>query len=287
VPPVFDPDKCPVEEIERISDFVFIDDCAIPQSPPVIHECPDIGFAMPGGGPGGPGSAGTGSAGPPGPPGGDGKPKKVTVECVEVEGEITDSDECGLDEEGKALFEVLQFRKDCSFRLYCIDEKTVVVDLGGGPSYSVFWQPPGGGCPQWTTCPEINHSVKIGIDEDLGWLRLSGVKADGGEFRMASSGEQSWRMPDEAPSDHSSHLYAGAVSGSCVKLAWTEPGKCGMVYLVGYESSCGEEADQKCIMVELDRGLIKSADVVTVTDCEEEGEADCEMGPCEPHKPCE
>lgn len=293
MPPVFDPTKCPVEEIPRITDFVFIDDCHIPQSPPIIQECPDLDVALPGGGPGGPG--GIGPPGPAGPAGLNGLPKKVTVVCEDqLDNEITDSNACGLDDDDIPLFQVLQFRKNCSFRLYCKDGptdpvtgkefKTVVVDLGGGPSYSVFWQPSGGGCPQWTTCPEINHSVLIGVDDNIGWLRLAGTTA-GGEFRMASGGTQQWRTPKSAPAG-GAYLRAAGVSDSCVQLGWNDAGKSGSLYLVGYYGGCGETAEeQMCIQVSVDCGLITSGQ--GLSDCSADETPNCDFAPCTPYDPCD
>jgi hypothetical protein len=268
-----------------ITDFVFIDDCHIPQSPPIIQECPDLDVALPGGGPGGPG--GIGPPGPPGPAGLNGLPKKVTVVCEDqLDNEITDSNSCGLDDDDIPLFQVLQFRKNCSFRLYCKDGptidgkefKTVVVDLGGGPSYSVFWQPSGGGCPQWTTCPQINHSVLIGVDDNVGWLRLSGTTA-GGEFRMASGGTQQWRTPKSSPSGAGSHLYASDVSGSCVQLDWSGVGVNCTVY-----TYCPDEGSD-CKQLSFTNGILTSAS--GCSSPQTPGSVSCDFNPCTPFDPCD
>jgi hypothetical protein len=77
MPPVFDTSKCSLPSIPAIGDFSFIADCAIPEAPPPIFECPDLSFDLP-------------IAGPAGMPGKDGMPGQLGP-CIDlnINGSVT------------------------------------------------------------------------------------------------------------------------------------------------------------------------------------------------------
>lgn len=232
--PIFDPDRCPVPAIDKLPRTPFILDCEIPEAPGPILECPDTAPPEPqlppldaltiiGGGDGG---------------GRNNCPPGVGLLCTETYNAVPI--------EGEALpVSNLYFRKDSSFRVWGIpsacdpqNKIDALIDIGGGPSDSVFWQPAGGGPPLWTTGLRLGTFVVVGTTEQPGWLLSLGTGGSiwGFAARPAEDSELTaiayWYKPNNVPSP-GSHLICDAANGSYTGLRWSYAGVTGDVTVDG------------------------------------------------------
>jgi hypothetical protein len=222
--PIFDPDKCPVPAIDKLPRDRFITDCTVPDAPDSIQECPDTTPPEPAlplaniealvdignGGGGGGGGGGSGEC-----------PISVGAICTETFAAVPIVDTA-------VPASSIYFRKDSSFRVWgipsqCPGQADVLIDIGGGPPDSVFWQPFGGGPPRWTQGPGIGSYLTVGTVFRPGWIYS--VSEVGGFFGMAAQGSnQFWRMPPAPAPSHARYLMVDAVDGACHGLAWSERG---------------------------------------------------------------
>lgn len=259
---VFDPDRCDVPRLPRLPRIPLVQDCELPEVPAPIFQCPNSPPELPPLPDLPPGGGG-------GPPGDDCRVPVMQTVCNTDNHDITD---------GPLPIRVISVNKAASLRLwstenqFCPGQYNVIIDIGGGPSDSVFWQGVGGVPPRWTQCPKIGHSVEIGTIEQPGWLIQQG---HGGTFAMAPGNQtdQKWRLPNELPEDISGYLMVDAFDGNCLQLAWSPPGATGLI--ITYTGQ----------RVQVERGLIVEI-TPGGTFPANSGEAECEITPCVPFDPC-
>jgi hypothetical protein len=218
---IFDTERCDVPPLERLPSSRFITNCEIPSAPGPIKHCPDLQAAfniqqmlgpsiLP------PDVEDTRRFCEPG----------VGLDCLPTGAFYYN---------GQGLVPVanLFFNKSSSFFFHlvpstrCADKFDIMVDIGGGPPGSIFWQPPGGLPARWTTCPQIANQLTIGSISNTGLLRVWGRR---GEFILMSGGRQTWVTPVTMPgqSGGRQYLFAKNIAGDrCVELDWSYGGVSG------------------------------------------------------------
>jgi hypothetical protein len=264
---IFDPDKCPVPPLPHIPPGRLIEDCEIPPAPDPIRQCPDLStdlFPLPDL-PNVPPGGGTTN------PGGDCRVVKVCNPCIPNVGEFIE--EC-------LPAARLIFRKDCSFRVWaepsdvCENQFDMVVDIGGGPTYSVFWQDAGGVAPKWTTCPQIGHSVTVGGTTQPGWF--FSTNNNGTRLGLAAGEtdeDLNIRFPQRNAEGVNSYLVVDGLTGNCHQLGWSYQGIDATFYTYSGQ------------VVTVRRGLITAVTGVSYTPFNPG--AECPISDCEPYDPCD
>lgn len=213
--PIFDPFKCDVPALDKLPRDRFITDCTIPAPPKPLRQCPDLDtsdFPLP-----------DLPLTPPliDEPSEDCRTTTVKNVCEGTVGNLMD---------GPVAVRNINFRKDSSFRIWgqpsavCPDQFDITVDIGGGPSHSVFWQDVGGDPPKWTTCPKLGHSLTVGTKDQPGWL--FSVSPAGTVFGIAAGDntDQLWRAPNASAPGPNSHLIVVGITGKCHQLGWSYQG---------------------------------------------------------------
>lgn len=264
---IFDPDRCPVPALPHIPPGRLIEDCEIPPAPDPLRQCPDLStdlFPLPDL-PNVPPGGGTPT------PNNDCSIVKVCNPCIPNVGEYIDN--C-------LPAARIGFRKDSSFRVWaepsdvCEDQFDMIVDIGGGPTFSVFWQDAGGEPPRWTTCPQIGHSLTVGGTSQPGWLYS--VNENGMKLGIAAGNgpeHLNLRFPLANAAGVNSYLVVDGLTGDCHQLGWSYQGIDG--YFTSYTGQ----------RVTVQRGLITAIDGVSYTPFNPG--AECPTTLCEPYDPCD
>lgn len=178
--------------------------------------------------------------------------------------------------------------KAASLRLWAetADAQKALVDLGGGPTDSVFWQDAGGASPQWHRSPSVARSLQLGNAANEGFLQLKNP-ATPGVYHLPppSGGDQKIRWPTTVPPGINSFLYVSAQDddGKNLQTEWVGQG-CDFEGYGSFGYDCGSLA---CEYVLIRKGLvIQIGDLSVQPSAGDLGTVECDITPLAPYDPC-
>jgi len=175
----------------------------------------------------------------------------------------------------------LAVNKRASLRLWSRAPGEALVDLGGGPSNSLYWQGAGGGAPQWHTTPLVKKGIRLGDTGD-GWVRfgaafpahLMGPRGSGNAYTI--------RLPENRPPGINSYIYTWELDDgqSCIQTRWGAQGITGVFYAAAVSGGTPN------VVVTVSRGIVTYITGFVPPQGGDLGSVSCDTTPDAPFDPC-